>query len=128
MYIHESVVTIENKKKSGRISPENRRHGTALSSVYERITTARAPSADIESNRSAVTNQRAVRQSSLCVRTGRSQRGAVSFSATSCTRVSIKMSLTRFAPISVVVTSANPPTEVSMTGRKALGLIQGGPS
>ena len=100
----------------------------ALSAVYERMTTARVLTVHAEISSSAATNQRVVCRSSLRARTGRSQRGAVSFSATSCTRVSIKMSFTRFAPIPVVDTSHNPPTEVDMTRRKASGLIQGGPS
>ena len=37
------------------------------------------------------------------------------------------MSLTRFAPNTVVDASDNPPTEVNMASRKALGLIEGGP-
>ena len=93
------------------------------------MTTARVQSVDIGPGRSAAANQRAACRSSLRVRTGRSQTGALSFSATRCTRVSIKMSLTMFAPNSVAETSDNPPpTEVNMARRKAAALTQGGPS
>ena len=73
------------------------------------MTTARVRSVDIRPGRNAVANQRAVCLSSLCVRPGRSQSGAVSFSATRCICVSIKMSLTMFVPKSVVKCQAIPP-------------------
>ena len=85
------------------------------------MTTARVPSVDIRPSRSAAANQRAVCRSSLRVRTGRSQLGAVSFSATSCTRVSIKMSLTMFAPNSVVDASGNPPHGGKHDKEKGIG-------
>ena len=94
------------------------------------MTTARVQSVDIGPDRSAAANQRAVCLSSQGVRSGRSQAAAVSFSATRCTRVSIKMSLTMFAPKSLAETSGNPPppTEVNMERRKAAAPTQGGPS
>ena len=93
------------------------------------MTRARVQSADVGPGRSAAANQRAVCLSSLRVRTGRSQAGAVSFSVTRCTRVSIKMSLTMFAPNSVAETSGNPPPgEVNMARRNVVALTQGGPS
>ena len=85
------------------------------------MTTACVPSADIKPSRSVAANQRAVCRSSLRVRTGRSQLGAVSLSATRCTRVSIKMSLTMFAPNSVVETSGNPPHGCKHDKEKGLG-------
>ena len=90
------------------------------------MTTARVRSVDIRPGSSAAANQRAVCLSSLREHPGRSLSGAVSLSATRCTRVSIRMSLTMFPPKAVAEASGNPPTEVNTASRKASAPTQAG--